>query len=84
MSPFKAVDFVVKKTPLINGLLGGTLVSIPVKVKGDIENPNISFLSSMSVGKKLLDTTKRTLKAPLKIFKPVIPARRKNGSNSVK
>jgi hypothetical protein len=84
VSPFKAVDFVVKKTPLINGLLGGTLVSIPVKVKGDIEKPNISFISPTSVGKKLLNTTKRTLKAPVKIISPVIPGRKKNGSNSTK
>ena len=84
VSPFKTVDFVVKKTPIIRGLLGGTLVSIPVKVKGNIENPKISYLSPKSVGKKLLNTTKRTLKAPVKIIKPVIPAMRKNGSNSVK
>jgi len=29
--------------PIIRGILGGTLVSIPVKVKGDIENPMISY-----------------------------------------
>ena len=84
VSPFKTVDFVVKKTPIINGLLGGTLVSIPVKVKGNIENPKISYLSPKSVGKKLLNTTKRTLKAPIKIIKPAIPAREKNDSNSNK
>ena len=84
VSPFKTVDFVIKKPPLINGLLGGTLVSIPVKVKGDIEHPKISYLSPASVGKKLLNTTKRTLKAPVKIIKPVIPARERNGSNMAK
>ena len=84
VSPFKTVDFVVKKTPIIRGLLGGTLVSIPVKVQGDIENPKISYLSPTSVGKKLLNTTKRALKAPVKIIKPVIPSRKNNGSNSDK
>ena len=79
VSPFKTVDFVVKKTPIINGLLGGTLVSIPVKVKGDIEDPKISYLSPTSVGKKLLNTTKRTLKAPVNIIKPIIPGRKNNG-----
>jgi hypothetical protein len=84
VSPFNTADFIVKKTPIIRGLLGGTLVSIPVKVKGDMENPNISYLSPSAVGKKLLNTTKRVLKTPMKIIKPVIPGRKKNSSNSVK
>jgi hypothetical protein len=36
VSPFKTVDFVVRKIPIIRGLLGGTLVTIPVIVKGNI------------------------------------------------
>ncbi len=64
VSPFNTADFVVKKTPIIRGLLGGTFVSIPVKVKGNIENPKISYLSPSAVGKKLLNTTKRVLKTP--------------------
>ena len=59
VSPFNTADFIVKKTPIIRGLLGGTIVSIPVKVKGDIENPKISYISPSAVGKKLLNTTKR-------------------------
>jgi hypothetical protein len=84
VSPFKTVDFVVKKIPIIRGLLGGTLVTIPVRVKGDIENPKISYLSPSAVGKKLLNTTKHVLKAPMKIIKPVIPGRKKNDNNSDK
>ena len=84
VSPFNTADFVVKKIPIIRGLLGGTLVSIPIKVTGDIENPKISYLSPSAVSKKLLNTTKKVLKTPVKIIKPVIPGRKKNGSNSVK
>jgi hypothetical protein len=84
VSPFNTADYVVRKTPIIRGLLGGTLVSIPVKVTGNIENPKISYLSPSVVNKKLLNTTKRVLKTPVKIIKPVIPGRKKNGSNSVK
>ena len=69
VSPFNTADYVVKKIPIIRGLLGGTLVSIPVKVTGDIENPKISYLSPSAVGKKLLNTTKRVLKTPSRILK---------------
>ncbi|MDR4499504.1 MAG: AsmA-like C-terminal domain-containing protein [Candidatus Scalindua sp.] len=84
VSPFKTVDFVVEKIPVVGKLLGGTLVSIPVGIKGDIENPNISYLSPSAVGKKLLDITVNTLKAPVEIIKPVIPGGNGKESSSIK
>ena len=59
VSPFNTADFVIKKTPIIRGILGGTLVSIPIHVTGDFENPKISYLSPSAVGKKLLNITKQ-------------------------
>ena len=58
VSPFKTVDFFVKKIPVVGKLLGGSLVSIPVGIKGSIENPNFSILSPSAVGQKLLDITR--------------------------
>ncbi len=83
VSPFKTADFVVKKTPIIRGLLGGTLISIPVKVNGDIESPKITYLSPSAVGMKLLNTTKNILSAPVKIIKPVLPGKKKNDRDVV-
>jgi uncharacterized protein YhdP len=83
VSPFNTADFVIKKTPIIRGILGGTLVSIPIQVTGDFEKPKISYLSPSSVGKKLLNITKRVFKAPVKIIKPIIPARKKNGTDII-
>jgi uncharacterized protein YhdP len=84
VSPFNTADIVIKKIPVIRGLLGGTLVSIPIKVKGDIEDPKISYIPISAVSKKLLNTTKRVLKTPGRIIKPIIPGKKKNGSISVK
>ncbi len=83
VSPFNTADFVIKKIPIIRGILGGTLVSIPVKVKGDMKDPKISYLPTSAVSRKLLNTTKRVLEVPVKRINPVIPGRKKNGSNSV-
>ncbi|GAX60693.1 hypothetical protein SCALIN_C13_0210 [Candidatus Scalindua japonica] len=77
MSPFKTVDFIINNIPIIRGILGGTLVSIPVKVKGDIENPMISYFPFSVVGRKLLNTTKRALNTPANIIKPLIPGKGK-------
>jgi hypothetical protein len=80
VSPFNTADHVIRKIPVIRGILGGTLVSIPVKVKGDIKDPDISYLSPSDVSKKLLNTTKRVLKIPVNIIK----RKNKNDKNSVK
>jgi hypothetical protein len=82
VSPFNTADYVVKKIPIIRGLLGGTLVSIPVKVKGDIENPKISYLSPSAVGKKLLGITKSALKAPTRILKRKKNTNKKNDTKN--
>ncbi len=80
VSPFNTADFVVKKIPIIRGILGGTIVSIPIQVKGDMEDPKISYLSPSAVSKKLLNTTKRILRTPVNIIK----RKNKNDKNSVK
>ena len=80
VSPFNTADRVIRKIPVIRGILGGTLVSFPVKVKGDYKDPDISYLSPSDVSKKLLNTTKRVLKTPVNI----IMRKNKNDKNSVK
>ena len=83
VSPFTTADSIVKKIPVIRGILGGTIVSIPLQVKGDMEDPKLSYLSPSSVSKNLLNTTKRILKAPFNILKQKIPGRKEKGINPV-
>jgi uncharacterized protein YhdP len=73
LAPFKTVDYIVKKTPILGDILGGTLVTIPVKVTGSYENPEIAYLSGSGVGSELKDIMKNTLKSPFKIFQPDTP-----------
>ncbi|NOG84284.1 MAG: hypothetical protein HND49_10865 [Planctomycetes bacterium] len=83
VSPFKTVDFIVRKIPLVGKLLGGNLVSIPIGITGDIENPKISYISPTAVGKKLLGFTMSILKAPVKIITPVIPGKKREESSVI-
>jgi ABC-type microcin C transport system permease subunit YejE len=48
-------------------------VSIPVKIKGDLENPKVSPLILSEVESNLLGVMKRTLKAPVKLMEAIIP-----------
>ena len=71
-TPFKTADTIIKYLPGINYLMGGSLVAIPVSVKGDPVNPRVSIMSPASVSKGLLNLGARTLKLPYKVMESII------------
>lgn len=71
VAPFKTVDALVRYTPIINDWLGGTLVSIPVRVTGAFADPTVTPLSPTAVGSSLLNLMKRTVNLPIKIIEPL-------------
>ncbi len=74
VSPLKTVDAIISKIPLVNIIMGGTLVSIPVKVVGDLTDPKVIPLSPSAVGSSLLGILKRTIKLPIDVIQPVLPS----------
>jgi hypothetical protein len=71
-APFKTVDSIIKYLPGINYLMGGSLVVIPVSVKGDLANPTVTVMSPSSVSKGLLNLGARVLKLPYKMMESII------------
>jgi hypothetical protein len=71
VAPFKTVDALVRYTPIINDWLGGTLVSIPVRVTGAFADPTVTPLSPTAVGSSLMNLMKRTVNLPIKIVEPL-------------
>jgi len=71
-APFKTVDTIIKYLPGINYLMGGSLVVIPVSVKGDLANPTVNVMSPSSVSKGLLNLGARALKLPYKMMESII------------
>ncbi len=73
VSPFVAVDTLVSHIPIIGWVLTGkskTFFSIPVEIRGSMENPEIIPLDPRAVSKRLLGIIERTFKLPVKIFFP--------------
>ncbi|HEX6440024.1 MAG TPA: AsmA-like C-terminal domain-containing protein [Candidatus Binatia bacterium] len=69
----KPVDEVIKRIPGINLMLGGSLVGIPVRVTGELEHPNVTYLSPADIGAELLNIPLRILGMPLgamRLFTP--------------
>ncbi|MBP2688090.1 MAG: rane protein-like [Deltaproteobacteria bacterium] len=73
VSPFGTVDAVVRNTPILGYILGGTLVSIPIAVRGDMDDPKVTPLDPAAVGKGLLGLVERTFKVPAHIISPILP-----------
>ena len=73
VAPFKTVDRIVQKIPLVGTILGGSLISIPFRAIGDLGNPDVIPLSPTAVGSGLLGILERTIKLPVTIIQPVLP-----------
>jgi hypothetical protein len=72
VAPFKTVDALVRYTPIIGDWLGGTLISIPVKVTGGFSDPTVTPLAPSAVGSSLMNLMKNTIKLPVKIVEPFL------------
>jgi uncharacterized protein YhdP len=73
VAPLKTVDRLVKKIPVLSGLMGGNLISIPVKVSGPLNDPSVRPMSPEAVSNELKNVMKRALKLPMKIISPFLP-----------
>jgi hypothetical protein len=80
--PVMAVDSVIEKIPLISALLGKDVVSIPIKVTGDISDPQISQLSPQTIGAGLLGIIKQTLNIPVTLVKPLNSGKKKENAET--
>jgi len=78
VAPFKTADRIVEYIPLVSEILGGKLISIPFRAKGDLEDPDVIPLPPKAVGSGVLGILERTLKLPITIIQPVLP-KGKNG-----
>ena len=73
VSPIKTLDSFIKKIPLIRRITGGTLISVAVKVQGDLTDPKFTPLPPSAVGAGLLGMMKRTVELPFEVIEPLLP-----------
>jgi hypothetical protein len=71
VSPLRTVDRVIEHIPLIGRLLGYTLLSVPLRVSGDLKDPQVYPFSLSSADSGLLGLMKNTLELPFKLFAPL-------------
>jgi hypothetical protein len=76
VAPLRTVDFIVGNTPVVSNIMGGKIVTVPVRITGDWEDPDVAVLSAGAVGTRLLEIMKNTLMLPIDLVEPVIPAQK--------
>lgn len=73
LSPLTSLDWVIERIPIINRILKGTLVAVPMRVKGPAADPKVVPLSIEAMGSRVVGILKRTLETPFKIVEPILP-----------
>jgi hypothetical protein len=76
VAPLNFAQSFVGKIPVLGHLMGGSIVSIPVKIKGNLSDPQVTFLSASAIGSAFLGIMERTLKLPITIIEPILPAKK--------
>ena len=71
----KPVDEVISRIPGISSMLGGSLVGIPVRVTGELEHPEVSYLSPADIGAELINIPLRILGMPIGAMRLFTPRR---------
>ena len=66
---------IIRRIPLVGSIfgIGGSILGIPVRVIGPLENPTITYLSPADVGTELLNIPVRILGLPLEAIRLFTP-----------
>ncbi|HET97249.1 MAG TPA: hypothetical protein ENN98_00815 [Desulfurivibrio alkaliphilus] len=75
IATFKTLDAIIGRIPFIGRALGGpdtAIITIPVGVRGDIREPEITVLHPEAVGEGMLNLMRNTLLLPFNILSPII------------
>ncbi len=74
VAPLKTVDKVIGMVPLVNKVFNGSIISIPVRISGDLGDPSVVPMSPTAVGEELFGFMKRTFKLPIMLLQPLSDA----------
>ena len=76
-SPFTLTDRLIQYIPVAGYIMGGTLISVPIKVDGPLKDPKVRILPLSEIGSGVWGIMKRTLKSPIKLVEPLVGEKEK-------
>ena len=72
VAPFKTIEFILSKIPLVRNILANRLITVPVRLTGDLNNPDITPLDPAAIGQNLLGIMRSVLALPFKVLDPLL------------
>jgi hypothetical protein len=69
-APFTTLERVVGWIPGLQYIMGGSLIAVPVKVSGKVNNIQVTPLAPSAIGSSLMGIMGRIITAPVKIIQP--------------
>ena len=75
-TPFQLSDLLLMGIPVVGIVFSRTLIGIPLRVTGTIDDPKLGPASPLAIGKGLLGVVTNIVKLPVKIIEPVLPESR--------
>jgi hypothetical protein len=70
LAPLRTFEKIIGYVPLIGNIFDG-VISVPVRVSGDLSDPSIVPMSPTAVGSKIFGMMKQVLQAPFKVVSPL-------------
>ncbi len=68
VAPFKTIDILIEKVPVISTMLNNTLISIPVKISGNINDPKVTPMHPFAIGTGMINLMTNIIKTPIKLW----------------
>ena len=78
VAPFKTIDLIIEKIPVINTIFKGRLLSVPVNISGKLSDPIVVPLHPSAVGNGLINMMIDIVKAPVRLFDEFMDDSEKN------
>jgi hypothetical protein len=72
VAPFKTLEFILSKIPVVRNILANRLITVPVRLTGDLNNPDVTPLDPSAIGKNLLGIMRSILSLPFKVLDPLL------------
>ncbi len=69
-APLRTFDFVLGRIPLLRRITGANVVTLPVKVSGPLDNPDVRPLMPSVVGSALIGKMKDVMMLPFSLLQP--------------
>lgn len=85
IAPFKTIDAILTRIPFIGRVLGGktgSIVGIPVGIKGPLKDPQVNILPISAIGTSILELVTDTIQLPFRIIEPILPTNQSNESQN--